>query len=218
MNRQIRILIAEDEPRSLRLLRRLVGAVQDCAVVGEATNGVAAIDLYKELLPDIVIMDIAMPLMDGIEATRGIRRTNAAARILVASGHCEPDLVSAIFKAGAGGFLSKPIQLAVLADAITAMMRGDLYASEEVRDAIVSRSDAKLWLKLTPSEPLTRREDEVIRLVCEGRSTKDAALTLGIGVRTAETHRQSAMRKLGVSRISQIFTDPYQPPPPFASP
>jgi len=182
-----RLLIVDDHP----LLRDGIAArlreEPGIEVVGQAGNGREALDQARLLLPDVVLMDIAMPVMDGLEATRCFRVEMPAIRILILSMHDEPKYVARIIEAGAAGYVLKDVAAAELVRAIATVRDGGRYFS-----AGVSLSPAR------PSVTLSNRESEVLTLIAQGQCNKEIARKLGLSVRTVETHRQNLRAKLDI--------------------
>lgn len=186
---RIRVLLVEDHTIVREGLRMLLEGHDDLCVVGEASDGQAAVREAMRLRPDVVLMDLSLPLLNGVDATRHIVRDAEGTRVLVLSMHSGEDHVRPALRAGASGFLVKGSGVADLVAGIRAVARGEAFLSPAAA-AVMVRS-GKSEAMLTP------REREVLQLVAEGRSTADVARTLRLSVKTIEGHRSRLMAKLG---------------------
>lgn len=203
----IRVLIADDHAIVRDGLRALLGTAGDIDVVGEAGNGREAIALAAKLAPDVILMDIAMPDLGGLEATIEIRRQSPTVKIVVVSQYDDGEYVRRFMRAGVSGYVLKKAAGADLISAIRAAAKGGLVLDPDIaRNAIVSGADG------TPSvasedvyERLTAREKEVLKLVAEGRSNKEIAEVLQISVKTAMAHREHLMQKLGAHNRTDLI-------------
>jgi DNA-binding NarL/FixJ family response regulator len=191
---RIRVLIADDHAILREGVRALLAGFPDVEVVGEAADGEQAVERCRALDPDVVLMDVAMPGLGGLEASLAIARECPRTRVVVLTQYADPEYVARFLKAGAAGYVLKRAAGADLLSAVRAAARGGLVLDPAVaRDALAASSAAPG----DPYEGLTAREKQVLKLVAEGRSNKEIADALGIGVRTAMTHREHLMRKLG---------------------
>lgn len=198
----IRILIADDH-RLLRAgLKSLMSADANLEVVGEATNGEEAVQLVQNLCPDIVLMDISMPGMDGLEATRWLKKNMPRVRVLVLSMHEDGAIIQEFIRAGANGYIIKRAAESELIDAIYAVWRGMIYIHPSLMHALVMPSQQKevqlQAAEKTGGEPLTQRETEILGFIVKGYTNKQVADALSISVRTVETHRSNIMDKLNL--------------------
>ena len=201
----IRVLIADDHAILRDGLSRAIQQEDDMTVIGQAEDGRIAVDLARELTPDIVVMDIAMPDLNGIEATREIRRQTPEVRVIGLSMHSAKRYVTEMFKAGAAGYLLKDCDFDELANAIRTVAEGNTYVSLAVRGAIVE--DLVLGGKkdtATAFSVLSQREREVLQLLAEGHTTKQMALRLHISPKTVEAHRLRIMNKLDIDNVAQL--------------
>jgi DNA-binding NarL/FixJ family response regulator len=202
----IRILIADDHEIVRQGVRNLVSSQPDMELCGEATIGRDAVDLATRLVPDVAILDISMPGLNGIEATRQILKSNPEIRVLMFTMHEAEQLVHEVFGAGAKGYLLKSDAGRHLIAAIRTVASGSHYFSSRLSDVIFEG----FLHKDTPHAPAdgtqkpSAREREIVQLLAEGKSNKEVAATLGISVKTAETHRATIMRKLGLHSISEL--------------
>jgi len=196
----IRVLIVDDHAIVRDGVRALLALDKDVQVVGEAGGGREAIELARRLAPDVIVMDIAMPDLGGLEATLEIRKERPGARIVVLSQYGDASYVRRFLKAGVSGYVLKKAAGADLVAAIHAVARGGLVLDPEVaRDALnddVSEERVRGASSADEYERLTDREKQVLKLVAEGRSNKDVAALLGISVKTAMSHREHVMEKL----------------------
>jgi DNA-binding NarL/FixJ family response regulator len=197
----IRILIAEDQ----QLVRQGLVALlrcEDVTVVGEAEDGEAAIEMARSLNPDIVLMDLSMPLLDGVEATRKLKRLLPDVRVLILTvANCERRVAEAL-AAGADGYALKKLGHEELMAAITAVRAGRSYLGPGISEELVREH-------LTggdSSSPLTAREREVLRLIAQGLKNREIADTLKIAIKTVETHRTKIMQKLDLHNSAELAT------------
>jgi DNA-binding NarL/FixJ family response regulator len=198
------ILIADDH----RLLREGLRALLErdgFQVVAEADNGRSAVRLAKQLQPDIVITDIAMPDLNGVEATRQISVEAPRSKVLALSMHTESAFVLGILEAGASGYLLKDAAFEELSTAIKAVLKGQIYLSPAIAGLVVSQSLGRLGSKpRSQRAKLSKREQEVLQLIAEGKSTKEIAATLYVSVKTVETHRKQIMDKLDIHSVAEL--------------
>lgn len=214
----ITIVLAEDHEIVREGLRALLGSDPGLEVVGEAQDGRQAVALAARLRPAVVLMDIAMPLLNGLDATRQIVKADPAVRVLMLSAHSEDAYVASATEAGAVGFLLKQSSVHEACEAIRAVAAGKTWFAQTL-----SRRFERLRSQAgTSSAPtrLTMREAEVLQLVAEGKANKTVAVILGIGIKTVEKHREHLMAKLdihdtaGLTRYaiaSGVIESPVQP-------
>jgi NarL family two-component system response regulator LiaR len=197
----IRVLIADDHPLVRQGLRTFLETIDDIDVVGEATDGEEAIRLAAELEPDVVVMDLAMPRIDGIEATRQIVEAQTDVKVIALTSFATDDKVFPAIQAGAAGYLLKEAEPGELADAIRKVHRGEPILHPTVA--------ARLMREVAAAEPrahrtdLTARELEVLRLIARGRSNKEIARDLSVAEKTVKTHVSNVLSKLGVADRTQ---------------
>lgn len=200
--KRIRLLLADDHPLVREGIRSCLARFPNLLVLGEARNGLEAVALSKSLLPDIVLMDINMPELNGLEATRRLRREVPKVKVLALTVHDDKEYVLQIVKSGARGYLLKDAPPDELFRAIQAVHEGKTSFSPRViphvLDDYVERIDESLN---KPSGPLSIRERDVLTLLTDGFSNKEIAHRLGIGVRTVETHRERIMQKLSIRTV-----------------
>lgn len=203
----MRILIADDHEVVRHGIRALLESHDGWEVVGEAVTGRQAVDEAQELQPDLVIMDISMPEMNGLEATRHIRKELPEAEVLVLSVHDSEQLVREVLEAGARGYVLKSDAGRDLIAAVETLCRHKPFFTAKISEMMMEG-----FIKAgTPSEPgkpslsvLTAREREIVQLLAEGQSNKEVADTLGISVKTVETHRSHVMAKLNLHSMSDL--------------
>ncbi len=203
----IRVLIADDHAIVRDGVRALLTLSDDMTVVGEAATGREAIDLARRLKPDVILMDIAMPGLGGLEATIEIRKENPQARILVLTQYEDREYIRRFLKAGVSGYVLKKAAGSDLTSAIRAVHRGGLVLDPEVaREAMREQTGASTpGGSGDPYDALTDREKQVLRLVAEGHSNKDVAELLDISVKTAMSHREHIMQKLDLHSRTELI-------------
>ena len=198
---RIGVLVVDDHPMVRQGLRSFLALQQDMELVGEAADGEEAASLVEGLLPDVVLMDLVMPGLGGVEAIRRVRALSPSTRVIVLTSFAEDDHVFPAVKAGAAGYLLKDVEPAALAEAIRTVHRGEALLDPSVA--------AKLMEELARGErrpaadPLTAREGEVLRLVAGGRSNKAIALELGVAEKTVKTHVSNILAKLHLADRTQ---------------
>jgi two-component system, NarL family, response regulator NreC len=197
----IKILLADDHTIVRQGLKLILAAHADMQVLGEAANGREAVELAAKLHPDIVLMDVAMPELNGIEATRQMVAANARIRILVLSMHKESVYVREILRAGARGYILKDAIDTELLTAIRSVARGDGYISPAVSGALLNdfRGNAA-----NPIDLLSPREREVLQLIAEGKTNKEIATRLNLSVYTVDSHRGKVMEKLNLHSTGEL--------------
>jgi DNA-binding NarL/FixJ family response regulator len=206
MNR-LRILVADDHEIVRRGLVSLIKSHPDWEVCAEANNGRQAVEKTSESKPDIAILDIGMPVLNGLEATRQILREHPGVRVLILTITDSDQAVQAVLDAGARGFLLKSDAARDLVMAVEALAHNKIFFTARVADLVLSgylnrtQRSAKSNISLPG---LTSREREVVQLLAEGKSTKEVACHLDLSVKTAETHRSNIMRKLGLHSVSEL--------------
>lgn len=201
----ISVILVDDHVIMRDGLRRLLEGESDIEVIGEADNGRDAVKISIEKNPDIVVMDVAMQDMNGIEATRQIKKENPNIKIIVLSMHSERQIVVGIFRAGASGYLLKASTSIELVEAIRTVYLGRKYLSQKFSDIVLQEiSDIKRDSEEIGVAILTNRESEILQLIAEGNSTKRIAEVLFISPKTVESHRANIMEKLDIHNLPEL--------------
>ena len=201
----VRIILADDHNIVREGLRSLIEKELGMDVIGEADNGRSAVKLVGNLMPDLVIMDVSMPDLNGIEATRQISSDYSQVKVLALSMHSDKRFVAGILQAGASGYLLKDCAIEEMVRAIRAIMDGGIYLSPAVAGPVVQDLFRKLPSEAyTAMAVLTKREREVLQLVAEGLATKEIAERLNVSVKTVETHRRQVMEKLNIHSVAAL--------------
>ncbi|HEX8814832.1 MAG TPA: response regulator transcription factor [Terriglobales bacterium] len=206
MTKPLRILVADDHEVVRKGLLALLQQQQEWQVCGEASDGRDAVAKAAELNPDIVVLDIGMPTLNGLEATRQILKTNPKTKVLILTLHDSDQLVQDVLDAGARGFLLKSDAARDLVAAVDALRRDKTYFTSKVA-SMVLEGYLKRVNNVTVApvrNRLTPREREIVQLLAEGKSTKEVAVALNLSVKTAETHRANIMRKLQFHSVSDL--------------
>lgn len=204
-NENIKIVLADDHKIMRKGLRALIDSHSGLTVVEEAHNGRIAVELARKLLPDVVIMDVAMPDLNGIEATRRIIAELSHTKVIALSMHFDKEFVIAMLKVGALGYLLKDCAVEELICAIRAVMNNKIYLSRTISDIVIDdymRSLSKDEVSILST--LTGREREVLQLIAEGKTTKEIASCLHVSINTIDTHRRQVMEKLDMHNIAEL--------------
>ncbi|MCX6926515.1 MAG: response regulator transcription factor [Verrucomicrobia bacterium] len=204
--KKIAVLLADDHVVVRQGLRVLLEAEGDMVVVGEAENGRHAVTQTRKYLPDVVVMDVAMPGMNGVEATRQIARNVPSAKVLVLTSYGDDDYVTQLLEAGATGYLVKQTAAADLLKAIRQVNEGNAFFSPAIAKRLRQEDREASLNGHSPLKAirLTSREVEVLQLVAEGFANKQIAVELAISIKTVEKHRQQAMNKLNIHDIAGL--------------
>jgi DNA-binding NarL/FixJ family response regulator len=205
--RPVQILLADDHEVVRKGLRALLEAQPGWKVIAEATDGRDAVEKAKDMHPDVAIVDIGMPSLNGLEATRQIVKKAPRTRVLVLTMHDTNPLIQQVVKAGARGYVLKSDVASDLVSAVEALCRDQTFFTSKVSQIILDRYVGKAdGVANGPDEdsPLTPREREIVQLLAEGKSSKEVASVLGISVKTAETHRINLMRKLDCHSVAEV--------------
>jgi DNA-binding NarL/FixJ family response regulator len=199
--KRIRILLADDHGVVRQGFKMILGAQADMEIVGEAANGREAVELAGRLKPDVVVMDVAMPELNGIEATRRLASADPHVRVLALSMHKDSVYVRETLRAGARGYLLKDSGANDLVAAVRAVASGEGYLSPAVSDAVLD--DYRRHVT-NPIDLLTSREREVLQMLAEGQTNKEIAATLNLSVYTVDAHRGRIMEKLNLHSINEL--------------
>jgi DNA-binding NarL/FixJ family response regulator len=200
-----RVILADDHAMIRQGIKKLIEEYEGVEVAGEAADGLELLDLLKEDRPDLVILDISMPNLRGIEATREIKRTKSGVKILLLTMHKNREYIRHAFAAGADGYLLKEDTYSELFSAIQKIRDGEMYISPllsgELTDDMVQswRKEGK-----HPEETLTNREREILKMISEGKSSREISGLLGISLRTVQHHRARTMNKLGLKKVADL--------------
>jgi DNA-binding NarL/FixJ family response regulator len=201
----VRVLLVDDHRMFLDGLRPLLQRTPGIQVVGEAQDGARAVALAQELAADVVIMDVAMPRLNGIEATRQLRSQRPDCQVIVLSMHSDRRYVIEALRAGARGYLLKDSAFTDLASAIRIVTQGRICLSDRIQDSVLSDYITSLDAEAaSPFDTLSPREREVLQLLAEGRSTKQIAAHLNVSGKTVETHRRQVMEKLELYTVAEL--------------
>lgn len=201
----IRILLADDHKIVRDGLRTLIEKETGMEVIGEAENGRKALKIAQTIRPHIVIMDVTMPDMNGIEAARKIVTEIPGVKVIALSMHSDRRFVLGMLEAGASGYLMKDCAFDELAKAVRSVATGQTYLSPSIADVLVKGYLDKVNEKISVARsPLTEREREILQLLAEGQSSKEIAAHLGVSVKTVETHRRNMMQKLNMRSVAEL--------------
>lgn len=202
---ELRILIADDHEVVRHGIRSLLEGQPGWKVCAEASDGRDAVEKSAQTSPDIVVLDIGMPNLNGLDAAREILRARPQSKILVLTMHDSDQVVREVLDAGAQGYLLKSDAGRELVAAVEALQRNKTFFSSKVGETVLENyMKGKAHPKSASRAVLTAREREVVQLLAEGKSTKEVAVALGVSVKTAETHRSNIMRKLGLHSVSEL--------------
>jgi DNA-binding NarL/FixJ family response regulator len=205
--KRITVLLAEDHQIVREGFKSLLEHEDDLEVVGEAETGRRAVQLTRKLRPSVVVMDIAMPLLNGLEATRQIRKEFPATKVLILSAHSDDAYVEQVAALGAAGFLVKQTSSHELAAAIRKIHGGETFFSASVFKRVQNHSRKSLSRDGNPKEKsncLSSREVEVLQLIAEGKANKQVASELGVSFKTVDKHRQHLMSKLNIHDVAGL--------------
>lgn len=200
----VSVLLADDHALMRAGLRKLLELLPDVEVVGEADDGQAVLTLAGQLRPDLVLMDIAMPGLNGLEAAARLTRAYPQTRVLILSMHQNEDYVRQALRAGAAGYLLKDAAPTELELALETVMRGDSWLSPAVSKGVMSDYVQRLRDEESPGDALTPRQREVLQLIAEGSSTKEIARRLDLSVKTIESHRTLLMKQLDLHDVAAL--------------
>ena len=207
--KKIKIFLADDHTILRDGLKYILSENESCEIIGEAGNGREALDQIYKLKPDIAILDISMPVLSGLEATRQIRKYDKEIKIIILTRHDNEEYVKQAIKNGANGFLLKENAGDDLLKAVKDVMSGNLYLSPKLLTSLVLTGillpDKPVFNeKIIETNPLSNREKEILKLVAEGKSSNDIALILRISPKTVKVHRLKIMNKLDIHNITEL--------------
>ena len=198
----IRVVLADDHVLIRAGLRALLHSLPNIEVIGEASDGHEAIDVIAQHQPDVVIMDIGMPGLNGVDSARRIVKQTPGTRVIILSMHANEEYVGRALEAGAMGYLLKGAEPAELELVLKAVMRGETYLSPSISKHLVQDYLSHRKEKTQPLPDLTARQREVLQLIAEGCSTKDIANKLKLSVKTVDTHRSELMHRLDIHEVA----------------
>jgi two-component system nitrate/nitrite response regulator NarL len=199
----IKVVIADDHQVVLDGFMARLQMEPEIEVIGTASNGLEAVEVSKRLMPDVVLMDVSMPIMNGIEATSLIREENPEAKVLMLTMHDNREYIMKVMQVGAVGYMLKEISAEKMVQAIKTVNQGSTYFCESVTQTLFSQEVTPIAKQ---PNPLSRREEAVLKLVAQGHSSKKVAALLDISYRTVETHRQNIKHKLDLHSTAELAT------------
>jgi DNA-binding NarL/FixJ family response regulator len=203
----LRLLLADDHEIVRQGLRSMLQGQRDCEVVGEAVDGRQAVAMTKELNPDVVILDIGMPALNGLEATRHILKMRPQTKVLILTMHESDSMIREVLDAGARGYILKTDAGRDLVTAVDSLRRNKTFFTSRVSQMILDgylKGDTRAQNSAAGGIRLTPRQREIVQLLAEGKSSKEVAVALSMSVKTAETHRANIMRKLDCHSVSEV--------------
>jgi DNA-binding NarL/FixJ family response regulator len=191
-----RVVLCDDHEIVREAIKARMAAIEGVEIVGEAETGEEVVDVVKELEPDVCIVDVELPGKDGIDATKDILKVRPETRVIIFTAHAQPDLLTLALRAGASGYVLKREADHDLVDAIRAVLRGEPFLTNSAQRSLVREwmADASSG----PSEPLTPREQEVLKLIAEAHTNREIGEILHLSEKTVESHRGNLLRKLGM--------------------
>ena len=204
MSERVRVVLADDHTLVRAGVRKILEAEHDLEVVDEVADGAAALASVDRTRPDVLVLDLSMPGVDGLEVLRRVRQRHPPLRVLVLTMHAEAEYASRAIEAGADGYLLKDSAVQDLVAGIRGVMAGGVYYSPDIQRALRDAVRDGGSRTASPLDVLTQREREILGLVAEGHATKEIAWRLGISARTVDTHRANIMRKLDVRSVAVL--------------
>lgn len=201
--RPAQLVIADDHALVRGGLRELLGRLPEVAVVGEAADGLATLEAVRELEPEVLLLDVAMPRVNGLEVLAQLTRERRATRVLMVSMHGQEEYVLRALDLGAAGYLRKDAGCEQLAEAVRTVLRGGTYLSPGLERAVHAYRE-RTGGAADPLAGLTPRQRQVLQLIAEGHTTRQVAAALGIRYKTADAHRRNLMRALGVHDLAAL--------------
>jgi DNA-binding NarL/FixJ family response regulator len=199
--KRVRILLVDDHSLIRLGVKTLLNTLPDIEVVGEASDGRMALELTKKHYPDLVLMDIGMTGMNGLETTARVIKDFPGIRVIILSMHATEEYVWQALRAGASGYLLKDSGLSELSQAIQTVMHGETYLTSAVNKKVIMEYMERINAEQTPLDRLTRRQREILQLLAEGNTVKEIAWQLNLSVKTVETHRAQLMERLDIHDI-----------------
>ncbi len=202
--RHIKVVLADDHVLVRAGLRKLLESLPGVEVLGEVSDGLALIAMVERLKPDLVLTDVAMPGLNGLEATARLAKAHPGLRVIMLSMHQSEEYVRQSLRNGAAGYMLKDAAPVELELAIAAVMRGETYLSPAVSKGLVSDYLQRLRSDEGPSNALTPRQTEVLQLIAEGHSSKEIARRLDVSLKTVDTHRSQLMKQLDIHEVAGL--------------
>jgi DNA-binding NarL/FixJ family response regulator len=202
--KKIRVLLADDHKLVRAGIRSLLERLPEMEVVAEASDGGEALQLVEKYDPQIVLMDLAMPELNGLEATRHLTTKFPKVRVIILSIYSDEEHVYQSLRAGAAGYLMKGAATEELEFAIRSVARGETYLSPPVSKPVIMEYIRRTNVGLSPREGLSPRQTQILKLIAEGQTTKQVALNLAISVKTVESHRSALMKRIGVRDVAGL--------------
>jgi DNA-binding NarL/FixJ family response regulator len=208
MNATIRIFLAEDHKTVRKGIKMIIDAEKDMTVIGEAGNGREAIKLVQEMVPDVILMDISMPELNGLIATAKLKRINPEIKILALTRHTEDVYLQELLQAGVDGYLLKQSAASELLRAIRVVMMGGSYLDSEITGKVLAGyTEKKIKLRgEIRGEKLTERESEILRHIALGYSNREIATKMEISIKTVEAHKANSLKKLNITSRREIMS------------
>src|SRR5271154_1746555 len=203
----LKLLLADDHEIVRQGLRSILAGIRDCEIVGEVADGRQAVAMARQLNPDIVVLDIAMPGLNGLEATRQILKGRPQTKILILTMHESDSVIREVLDAGARGYILKTDAGRDLVSAVESLRRNKTFFTSRVSQMILGgflKGDTRPRDPASDGIRLTPRQREIVQLLAEGKSSKEVAVALDLSVKTAETHRANIMRKLDCHSVSEV--------------
>lgn len=203
---EIKVLFADDHQVFHDCVKALFEPHESIRIIATAGDGRTAVKLARELKPDVVVMDLSMPLLNGLDATHQILAENAETKVLVLSSHKDRKTIVSAMKAGARGYMVKEAAIGELVQAIEAVAAGRMYLSSHIIDKVLDALlvEESSQPETSPFDRLSTREREILQLLAEGKNAREIAQILTISQKTIESHRQNIMQKLGAEKISDL--------------
>ena len=205
MNNKIRILICDDHTLFVEGVKAMLRSETSLEIVGEARDGRRVVDLVKQLKPDVVLMDVSMPDMNGFDATRRVHEFDEKVKVLMLTMHDEEELVARCLEAGAAGYIMKDAPASQLLYAIETVHKGERYLSPNVLKKVVDGYVKNSNRPQTSYDRLTAREREILKLLAEGLTVKEIAVRLNLSVKTVEVHKHNLMKKIDVHDKAELI-------------
>jgi DNA-binding NarL/FixJ family response regulator len=200
-----RIIIADDHQIVIDGIRALIGKNPNFKIIGEARNGKEVLELLKYLHADVILMDLDMPVMNGLDTTEAVKKKNSKCKVIGLTMHSEPGMIRAMMESGADGYVLKTADREMLFEAIDKVLMNQKYFSPEVTETLVRNNAQMGSSNNTESEKLTDREEEILILIAEGFSNKEIGEKLFISHRTVDTHRTNIMKKIDARNIAGVI-------------